>query len=68
MFWNRKKKLPISEEDKIWIGEDLNWIKNEFGRDHFMEIRTVTPTKNFYERDFDEHSMMRNSFLSEQRN
>ena len=45
MFWNRKKKLPISEEDKIWIDEDLNWIKNEFGRDHFMEIRTVTPTK-----------------------
>ena len=53
MFWNRKKKLPISEEDKIWIDEDLNWIKNEFGLDHFMEIRTVTPTKNFYERDFD---------------
>ena len=41
------------EEDKILIDEDLNWIKNEFGRDHFMEIRTVTPTKNFYERDFD---------------
>ena len=29
MFWNKKKKLPISEEDKIWIDEDLNWIKTK---------------------------------------
>ncbi|MFY7669507.1 hypothetical protein ACOSP6_00330 [Tenacibaculum sp. MEBiC06402] len=53
MFWTKKKKLPITEEDKIWIDEDLNWLKTEFGQDHFMEIRTVTPTKDFYERTFD---------------
>jgi len=53
MFWNKKKKLPITEEDKIWVDEDLNWLKKEFGKEHFMEIRTVTPTKDFYERTFD---------------
>ncbi|WP_442267396.1 hypothetical protein ACSIGC_06895 [Tenacibaculum sp. ZS6-P6] len=53
MFWNKKKKLPITEEDKIWVDEDLNWLKTEFGHDHFMEIRTITPTKDFYERTFD---------------
>ena len=53
MFWNKKKKLPITEEDKIWVDEDLNWLKTEFGQEHFMEIRTVTPTKDFYERPFD---------------
>ena len=53
MFWNKKKKLPITEEDKIWVDEDLNWLKTEFGKVHFMEIRTVTPTKDFYERTFD---------------
>ena len=52
MFWNKKKKLPITEEDKIWVDEDLNWLKTEFGKEHFMEIRTVTPTKDFYERTF----------------
>ncbi len=52
MFWNKKKKLPITEEDKIWVDEDLNWLKMEFGQEHFMEIRTVTPTKDFYNRTF----------------
>lgn len=53
MFWNRKKKLPITQEDKIWIDEELNWLRSEFGEAHFMEIRTITPTENFYSRDFD---------------
>ena len=53
MFWNRKKKLPITEEDRIWINEDLNWLRTEFGEEHFQEIRTITPTKEFYERTFD---------------
>lgn len=53
MFWNKKKKLPITPEDKTWIDQDLNWLKEEFGQEHFMEIRTVTPTKDFYDRTFD---------------
>ena len=53
MFWNKKKKLPITKEDKVWVDEDLNWLKTEFGQEHFMEVQTVTPTKDFYERTFD---------------
>jgi len=53
MFWNKKKKLPITKEDKIWVDEDLNWLRTEFGKEHFMEIRTVTPTTDFYKRTFD---------------
>ena len=53
MFWNKKTKLPITKEDKIWIDEDLNWLRTEFGEEHFMEIETVTPTKDFYDRTFD---------------
>ena len=53
MFWNKKTKLPITKEDKIWVDEDLNWLRTEFGEEHFMEIRTVTPTKDFYNRNFD---------------
>jgi len=52
MFWNKKKKLPITPEDKAWIEESLNWLRTEFGEEHFKEIRTVTPTENFYERPF----------------
>lgn len=53
MFWNKKNKLPITKEDKVWIDEDLNWLRNELGEEHFMEIKTVKPTKDFYEKTFD---------------
>jgi hypothetical protein len=53
MFWNRKKKLPITEGDKIWVDEYLNWLRNEFGNEHFLGIKTITPTKTFYDRTFD---------------
>ncbi len=53
MFWNKNKRLPITEEDKKWVDEDLNWLRTEFGEEHFMEILTVTPTKDFYKRTFD---------------
>jgi len=53
MFWNKKKKLPITKEDEIWVNEDLNWLRAEFGEEHFKEIQTVTPTKDFYDRTFD---------------
>lgn len=53
VFWNKKKKLPITDEDKIWVDEDLNWLRTELGKEHFMEIQTITPTKDFYNRTFD---------------
>ncbi|MEM6817048.1 MAG: hypothetical protein AAF600_22090 [Bacteroidota bacterium] len=53
MFWNKKNKSPVTEEDRIWLDDALNWLVKELGEDHFMNIRTVTPTKDFYERTFD---------------
>ncbi|MGH1385492.1 hypothetical protein [Kordia sp.] len=53
MFWKKKKKLPITPEDKAWVDEALQWLQGSLGKDHFMEIRTVTPTKNYYDRTFD---------------
>ncbi len=52
MFWNKKTKLPITVEDKNWVDHDLNWLRTEFGEQHFQEIRTVTPTKDFFDRNF----------------
>ncbi len=52
MFWKKKKKLPITPEDKIWLEESLSWLRNELGEDHFMKMKTVTPTKEFYDIDF----------------
>lgn len=53
MFWNKKNKLPITKEDKVWIDEDLTWLRNNFGENHFMEIKTITPTRDFFDRTFD---------------
>lgn len=52
MIWNRKKKLPITETDQAWVNQELNWLRTEFGEEHFQSIRTITPTKNFYNRTF----------------
>lgn len=53
MFWKKKNKLPITKADEDWTNSELQWLRNEFGEDHFQNIKTVTPTKEFYERDFD---------------
>ena len=37
MFWNKKKKLPITKEDKIWVDEDLKWLRAEFGEEHLWK-------------------------------
>lgn len=53
MFWNKRKKLPVTDADREWIDSDLKWLREEISEAHFMEILTVTPTKNFYNRTFD---------------
>lgn len=53
MFWKKKKKLPITEEDRVWVNEELNWLKKELGYEHFSRLRTVTPTKKNFDRTFD---------------
>lgn len=51
MFWNKKAKCPITEEDKNWIELRLNWINENVVK--LKEQKTVLPTKAFFEKDFE---------------
>ena len=53
MFWKKKKKLPITEVDKAWVEQNIKWLSQLIGEERFNKIITVTPTKNFYNRNFD---------------
>ena len=53
MFWKKRNKLPITLEDKEWVDADLNWLRAELSEEHFLGIRTITPTRYFYDRTWD---------------
>jgi len=48
MFWNKKSKLPITVDDKNWVEESFMFLQEILGKEHFDGLRTITPTKNFY--------------------
>lgn len=48
MFWNKKKKLSVTEDDKKWIEESFIFLREILGNEHFDNLRTITPTKKFY--------------------
>lgn len=52
MFWNKKIKSPVSEADEEWLNSDLTWLREAFSEEHFHQIRTITPTVDFYNRTF----------------
>ena len=52
MFWKKKIKSPITKEDEEWLNSDLKWLKEVLSLPHFLEIKTITPTKNYYNIDF----------------
>ena len=52
MFWKKKNKLPVTQEDKDWVDENIDWLKTQLSEDHFSEIGTVTPTKDFFNEKF----------------
>jgi hypothetical protein len=52
MFWNKKKKLPITIDDKEWIENSLLFLRRNFGTAHFDNLKTITPTKNYYNINF----------------
>jgi|GEM_PF-728032 len=53
MFWKKKPKLPITPEDQIWLEESLTFLKESLGEERLLAIKTVEPSKVFFERDFD---------------
>lgn len=52
MFWNKKKKPSVTEDDKKWIEESFNFLREILGNEHFDNLRTITPTKIFYNWSF----------------
>ena len=54
MLWKKKRKCPVTIDDEEWLNSDLGWLKDLLNEPHFLEIKTVTPTKKFYNRDFTE--------------
>jgi hypothetical protein len=52
MFWSKKKKPPVTEDDKKWIEESFMFLREIIGPEHFDSLTTITPTKNFYDCTF----------------
>jgi hypothetical protein len=51
MFWNRKAKSPISEEDEDWIVASYHWFEQAFGFS-LNESEIYLPTKQFIDFEF----------------
>ena len=49
---NKKIKSPVSGADEEWLNADLTWLRETFSEEHFHQIRTITPTVDFYDRTF----------------
>ena len=52
MFWKKKNKLPVTQEDKNWVDENIDWLETQLSKKHFLEIKTITPTKDFFDENF----------------
>jgi hypothetical protein len=53
MFWNKKLKLPVTQEDQNWVEESFSFLKDSLGELNIFGITTLTPTKNYFDCDFD---------------
>ena len=52
-FWQTKKGLPITEDDKKWVENALLTLAEVLGAEYFKSIRTITPDKRYFDREFD---------------
>jgi hypothetical protein len=52
LFWNKKIKPPVTEEDRHWIEEGLLLLKDEFGEEHFKSLETILPNRQYYDIEF----------------
>lgn len=53
MFWKKSPRLPITREDQIWVEESLSFLGEALGEDKLLAIENVTPSKRFFDRNFD---------------
>lgn len=52
MFWKKKLKLPVTEEDKTWVEDYMLFVRDNFGDEHFRHIVTILPNAEFYNKTF----------------
>ena len=52
MFWNNKPKAPVTDEDRDWIEDSLKYLINEFGYDKIKNLKTITPTTDYFDYNF----------------
>ena len=52
MFWNNKPKAPITDNDRDWIEDSMLYLSNELGYDDFRSLKTITPTKDYFDYTF----------------
>lgn len=50
--WFRKNKLPITQDDKIWVDKNIEWLKEVFGIEKFNAIQTIRPNSDFFDYKF----------------
>lgn len=48
MFDWFKPKCPIAEEDQQWVEERWDWCVQEFGANHFLDLKVVLPTHDYF--------------------
>ena len=51
-FWQRKNEPPITDIDRQWVEDGLLWLSELFTPEVFRSLATVTPDKQYFDRDF----------------
>lgn len=51
MFWSKKVKCPITEEDRQWVEEALGWLVNVFGKETLLQKQPILPTKEQFSKE-----------------
>src|SRR5687768_2326945 len=52
MFWKKSTNSPITEDDELWLEDDLKWLVLEFGYEFSRNLQTQLPTREFFDYTF----------------
>lgn len=53
IFSKKKNRLPVTENDKQWVEQSLLFLAELFEPVYFKSLTTITPDKEYFDRDFD---------------
>ena len=51
-FWQKRDEPPITEADRQWVEENLLWLAELFTPEVSRSLVTVTPDKQYFDRNF----------------